>query len=276
MAWQDDILTDLSASALADAVKWNLYEYFMLLRRSPRAEVASGAGLTRWRAGIPHPWFNGILAARPAAVGDSAAVEEALAYFDAHGVTTFTWWLAPGVARAAWEAQLAPHGFRFDSNTPGMAIDLDALDETGPAPPGLEIRAVSDGAGLETWVRTFIAGFALPDSWRGDMAALIADIGLDWPARNYLATLDGKPVATSSVILAGGVAGIQCVATLPAARGRGIGAAITLAPLLDARRLGYRVATLQSSEMGYRVYERLGFREVCKMEHFYWSNDDAG
>jgi predicted N-acetyltransferase YhbS len=58
------------------------------------------------------------------------------------------------------------------------------------------------------------------------------------------------------------------VATLHEARGRGIGAAITLQPLLDARKLGYRAGILQASDMGFSIYERLGFKHLCQMENF--------
>jgi hypothetical protein len=33
----------------------------------------------------------------------------------------------------------------------------------------------------------------------------------------------------------------------------------------DARRAGARLAVLQSSEMGFPLYQRLGFRTVCEM-----------
>ena len=59
------------------------------------------------------------------------------------------------------------------------------------------------------------------------------------------------------------------VATLPSARRRGFGAAITLAALLDGRNLGYRIGVLQSSDQGFPVYRRMGFVEVCRMEHFF-------
>jgi hypothetical protein len=36
---------------------------------------------------------------------------------------------------------------------------------------------------------------------------------------------------------------------------------MTLAPLLAARRLGYRIGTLQSSEAGFGVYRSIGFVE---------------
>jgi hypothetical protein len=35
--------------------------------------------------------------------------------------------------------------------------------------------------------------------------------------------------------------------------------------------MGYRIGVLQSSEMGYGVYKKLGFRHLCQIEYFYCS-----
>jgi predicted acetyltransferase len=63
------------------------------------------------------------------------------------------------------------------------------------------------------------------------------------------------------------------VTCLPEARGQGIGAAITLAPLLEARRLGYRISILQASHLGYKVYRRLGFQDYSKLNIYLWENE---
>jgi predicted acetyltransferase len=75
------------------------------------------------------------------------------------------------------------------------------------------------------------------------------------------------------MILQDGVAGIYAVATLPEARRQGLGTALTLAPLGDARAMGYRVGTLQASPMGYSVYRRLGFQQVCEFGVYLWAGD---
>ncbi len=82
----------------------------------------------------------------------------------------------------------------------------------------------------------------------------------------YVGELDGRSVATAVSVRLGTHAGIFNVATLPANQRRGYGAAITARAVRDAFRNGAEWAWLQSSQAGYRVYERLGFRAVESWE----------
>ncbi len=97
--------------------------------------------------------------------------------------------------------------------------------------------------------------------------------GLGWLMRDqesysaegsvWATAYDGDdPVGVACGYLSGSVGGIYFVATPPLHRGKGVGAEVTqsVANLLFER--GAECVTLQSSEMGFRVYERLGF-EVC-------------
>jgi GNAT superfamily N-acetyltransferase len=116
----------------------------------------------------------------------------------------------------------------------------------------------------------------MPGAIEDAVAALYMRLpaGPDSPARYHVAYLDARPVATSSLFLGAGVAGIYAVATLPEARRQGIGAALVLTSMRTAQALGYRVATLQASPMGYPVYQGLGFRENGKL-HTYGSGQEA-
>jgi predicted acetyltransferase len=82
--------------------------------------------------------------------------------------------------------------------------------------------------------------------------------------------MDGRPVATSMYFLGAGVVGIYFVATLPEARRKGAGYAVTQRALRDGRALGYRAGILQASKMGEPVYRRMGFRETHKTMNYSW------
>ena len=78
-------------------------------------------------------------------------------------------------------------------------------------------------------------------------------------------------MATASTVAGAGVVGLYQVATLPQARGFGLGTAISQAAMQDARRQGYRQAILHSTPMGLNVYRRLGFEPVTNFDIYLWS-----
>ena len=275
------ILADTSPGAMARAAQASLMTLNRFLGRSPKTEVHREAGFFRWHTPVPHPFFNGVVASTPPGSEAETQARSALDYFESKGVSAITWWFDPGVSPEAWSPILLRLGFTLDPNLPGMAAPLDDLlrdvairAEAHERSPALEIRRVDSSAMLRSWTEIFVAGYDLPHSFAAPLFDVYDDLhGPDSPLQSYFAYLDGAPVATSSVLYAEGVAGIYDVATLPAARGRGVGAAVTLAPLREARARGYRVGVLQSSMMGLRVYERLGFQTVCRIPHFNWKRE---
>jgi GNAT superfamily N-acetyltransferase len=89
--------------------------------------------------------------------------------------------------------------------------------------------------------------------------ALDSDIGL------LVGYAEGQPVATAGMYRKGAVAEIGAVWTHPAFRRRGYGAALTWAALVEARMRGCTAAVLKATAMGYPLYLRMGFVEVCRM-----------
>ena len=68
-----------------------------------------------------------------------------------------------------------------------------------------------------------------------------------------------------------GVAAVFGVATAPEARGKGIGAAITLIAYQEAKQMGYRHGVLFATDLGAPVYRRIGFRDVgATISRYLW------
>jgi GNAT superfamily N-acetyltransferase len=150
-----------------------------------------------------------------------------------------------------------------------MSADLNRLNETVNLPSGSEIKVVNDEKSMQDCADVIVNGYGFPPDWRDATIRFVTGLGLDTPYRSYVAYSDGKPVATAGVFFGTEVAGIYTVATIPEARGKGFGAAVTLVPLINAREMGYRVGTLQASEMGFPVYKRIGFTEDYRVGSFF-------
>jgi ribosomal protein S18 acetylase RimI-like enzyme len=266
----DKILNDFSVRALAAAIEANLFAYFQFLGRSSFVEHYDNPNMTGILTGIPHPFMNGILRLK---IPSDQAIEEALTYFNSQKVP-FLWWMGSATQTSDWKTCLEAHGVVCDKHIPGMAVDLSALNEVHSSPPGLIIKPVGNMETLEQWVEGAIIGYELPTGCKARCIKLFASLGFDFPLRNFVGLMDGKPVAGSQLFIAEGVAGIYWVSTVPAARGQGIGTALTLAPLQEARTMGYRIGILQSSEMGLGVYRRLGFEAYCKIRFGYIPNGE--
>ena len=264
----ETIQTDVSDRALVTAIRANMCDFFRHLGVSyPEGHFENGK-FTRWRVPIHHPWFNGVLSSLPPGEQDETFVEETIRYFRAQQVGVFTWWMEPPLHCSDWEAALSHYGFVSSTDTPGLAVELRALNEPAQRVDGLQIRRVEDEDLVHSWGAAFTRGYGMPTEWEPAIHDIAVRLGSDFPVRNYLGYWNGEPVATSSLFLGAGVAGIYNVSTLPKARGKGIGGALTLHPLQEAREMGYRIGTLQSSDMGYNVYRKLGFQHLCQIEYF--------
>jgi GNAT superfamily N-acetyltransferase len=263
-----DILRDFSAPVLVVAIKANLVDWWRYLGNSPQAEFYDSPELTWLLTGIPNSFVNPILCTRAGPDNLDANIERILAHFRSRGVSTFSWWTELGTQPADLGMHLADYGLTYREGGPGMAVDLLDVPEELPTPASLTIEPVKDTEALRGWAYASMIGFGVPETYVETWYDLFMGLGFELPLRSYLGNLNGKPVATSQLFLGAGVAGIYVVATTPAARRQGIGAALTLAPLRDALAMGFRIGILHASPMGFGVYRRLGFQEYCKMSHY--------
>lgn len=271
------ILEDLSDAALVAAIEENLSDQFAIFARyMPQASWRDDGETEVFLTGIPSSLFNGVFQAQLDEDQLDTKIEDAMAVFKAIGAPMY-WWTGPATRPVDLGKHLQAHGLQHEYDFPGMGIDLLTLGDAQP-PAGLTIKPVRDAQSLRTWCDVLTRGFGMPglvgDAYLDMFVG--TGLGVELPWRWYLGLLEGEPVATSMLALSAGVAGIYYVATLPEARGRGIGTAMSLRPLLDAREMGYRAGILRSSEMGVGVYRRLGFQEYCKIGRYVWTREADG
>ena len=204
-----------------------------------------------------------------------SAISSTQAYYAARGLPML-WWIGPNTQPDDLADRLMSAGFTPADDLPMMAIDLQSM-RMEPTPPNVTIKQVEREDELRAWSRILTEAFSLAGTAPYSFEELEHSLGLESEGRRYrfIAYLHDQPVATSALFADVGVAGIYSVATLPEARRQGIGAAITRAPLLHARALGYRIGTLQATAMGQPVYHRLGFEDIAPFKIYAWSSDQA-
>jgi GNAT superfamily N-acetyltransferase len=156
-----------------------------------------------------------------------------------------------------------------DGILPALATALADIDEERARPPGVAVDPVQAEAGLQLWGRMSCEAHGAPPAVARAWIDAARRLGFrDLPWDYWLARIDGDPVGLGLSFLGGDVVGVYGIGTLPAARRRGVGSALTLVPMLKAREEGYVAAILHATPEGELLYPRLGFREYCRISRF--------
>ena len=160
----------------------------------------------------------------------------------------------------------------FGTPVPQMLVESPLPEHRGV--DGIVLEWVEDEAGIEDFVAVNAEAYAtygmpaevLPELF--DRPAAVVD---DPSAHVVIARREGAAVATAMTFESDGVASVQWVGTVPAARGSGLGALVTTAVTNLAFERGASSCTLQASPMGEPVYRALGFETIYHYsEHVRW------
>jgi len=259
----------LSHKWLAQIIEDNIAEYELALsRRIKDATSHAGSTLTWVATGLPYDFYNGVYRSVLDAANVDAQIDYVLAEFQDRHVPMM-WHVGPSSPPNLPDL-LQDRGLVHVEDEPGMAIDLHTMNEGLETPGYLQISRVHTDMDLRNWVSVW--AFDSSEEVMGDLTDIHRQFGFDGqnPWRYYVGLVDGKPVATSLLFLGEKAAAIHWVVTLPAWRRRGIGAAMTVRALNDARAAGHQLAVLTASPEGIVVYRKLGFRECCTIRRFGW------
>jgi ribosomal protein S18 acetylase RimI-like enzyme len=157
---------------------------------------------------------------------------------------------AAALAPAATDAGLATR-----ESERGMLLTPPILETE--TPPDVRIDLVRDSDTLRLFSAVSAAGFGYDTEV---MEALHPPALLDVPDITcYLARVNDEPAATALRFTSHGIAQLTRVSTLPAFRNRGLGEAVTRRATADGAHEGCLAAFLFATDLGYRVYERIGY-----------------
>lgn len=180
----------------------------------------------------------------------------------------FWWWVYPSGQSAVTRTVLESAGLHRETAIPCLAADLSRLPVDAALPAAITISLVENDRDLACWEEISFTGFAMESASQTQYHNFISsfDISCASPQKLFLASIDGKPVATALLLFYQETAGIYFVSTLPAYRRRGIGLNLTRATMHYAQRAGAKFIILQSSAAGLRVYQQAGFKEYCRAD----------
>jgi GNAT superfamily N-acetyltransferase len=236
-----------------------------LYRRGHRTLLASFEEYARGSAGgqllmlpgvaasvVPHDpertvYKNAVLERGMGAVPRARAVDAMEAAYRAAAVRRFAAWVHE--TDAPMQADLERRGYTLDTTTRFMGMSL--ADIRVPRP---EVEL-----GPASWAE-YLAGQGLPPDFlaTADHAAFHV----------LVARIDGEIVAAALAYDFDGDCGVYNVWTSERVRRRGLGTAVTVAQLHDARARGCRTASLQSTPVAERVYAAVGFRDLGRILEF--------
>ena len=228
-------------------------------RWNPSIEIERIGGVVAICSSMPFDWFNQVLVERDdARASDLVAAAGRPGHGGADGRLVrlrdgIDDRFIPDLARAGWIA--AGQG----TITPGMvAFPIDPFATIAPDLPGFQIRRVTDPGGVEHPRAVVTEGFGVARS----VAVGTSDLELLGvpEATIYVGYAGGQPVTSGLGWRSGRTIGVYAISTVPAARRRGYGEAMTARVVADGIAAGCDVAVLQASEIGRPIYERLGFR----------------
>ncbi len=210
-------------------------------------------------SGLASDTFNLVCRARMEREQAAAQVREAIDHFRMAS-RPFSWWVGPADQPANLGEFLTAAGLQRVEGELAMAAELSSLPPLATL-PGFRVERVRTAEQLAELARTIGATQDTPDPDVVQFYQLAAAVLLteQSPLWFYLGYIEDVAVATAEVTVAGGVAGLYNISTLPLYRRRGFGTVMTVRPLLDAREAGYETAVLQASAEGTSIYKKVGF-----------------
>jgi predicted GNAT family acetyltransferase len=182
-----------------------------------------------------------------------------------YGTTPFRWFVES--TETTLIQRLEESGLSYKISFPAMTINLKTLVNEKQS-NSIEVKKI-DSENLTLWISLVTQSYNISDvsAFAQFIDYLISKNGHK-NLHFYTGYYQGTPAASSMAIDHGKSVGLHWVGTLPEYRHKGLGYAVSLQPLREAKKKGFAQALLFASEMGKPVYEKIGFKEYALYKVF--------
>lgn len=237
---------------------------------SGAGQVEAAGGVQMVYSGLDYGVFNIALLEQPVATErELSAILANCGRFYRERKVRWSFWMCEDLldppARRHSREIFAEAGLRIISHAPGM-IALGLTPPSRPLPE-IECRPVSGPESRTAFTNLTVTCFDIPLT----VARSIYERELAWNGayRGFMAIAKGVPVSIVALVRAGGVLGVYSLGTAPGYRGQGYGEALLRSAAQSLRDAAdgpgaapAEPLVLESTDAGYRLYRKLGFRDV--------------
>jgi ribosomal protein S18 acetylase RimI-like enzyme len=249
------------------AVEENLRATLAVFGRAEKTgETRELPGVAVTSSGVQFSMFNSAVLTSP--VETAAELERRLLtaaeFFEARRLG-WSFWVCQGWIGEDLRKKVAVvfdrHRMHLVVELPGMAAERLAPPARPPAP--VLIRRVSDAATRADFSRIMSEAFGIPMP----VSQAVYEAARTWDGdfSGYVGYAEGLAVTSAATIVTPAALGVYAVGTLPGFQHRGYAEAVMRHAVAQA---GVEPTVLQSSESGYSLYRKMGYRTVTRYAVF--------
>jgi GNAT superfamily N-acetyltransferase len=256
--------------ALGRLVVENLKAWYAAQADVPGVEVHRDPDIT-WMLSNGTTWANSGTSMRFDAKTARKRLDRIFKRYDEQHARGIGFWVDDDATPTDLTEHLKRLGLRCKKRFPGMWCDLAKFPKI-PVPDGIRIVRTPHHAMYLRHPHPYFG--PITTAIRQHELNRLAHLAAQWPDHffDFVALAAGnRPVGACSMFLSDSAAGFYDVGVLESERGRGIGSAMMAHALRFARDRAQKQAVLLASGMGYGMYRRAGFHEVCKIAYWYRS-----
>jgi ribosomal protein S18 acetylase RimI-like enzyme len=200
-------------------------------------------------------YLNVVIDTRPRRENSLDLIKSVTPFFAKHQVP-WSWLITP----ASHENDLIQLGFSLLEELPVMYFDLSHPLQNVENNL-ISVREADENDDLQTWKIPINEGFQAPEG-EDYFRKLNVDIlkSGSGKLRQFIAYYQNNIAAAGTLFLSKNAVMLHNLATRTAYTKRGVGTALTLHMMGEAKKLGFKHCFLDSSESGFNLYKRVGFQ----------------